>query len=280
MYVCNQSILFIDFVSIRITNHLRVMGLVLNDFKEYFSQDPEDDLFYDNHKPFLDDLERWASLCSAAFERATFISGCLNGKVYFISDSLAEISGYKKSEIMEKHTDFLHQIIHPTDRIFIGHIMQEMFFDLFENKDITEPNQYSSRFNIRIRNKNNEWIFLECMSYPIYEIKGKLHFSITHLKVSDKKFRHMFQIYFTNDNLRYIYHLKKKKFVLEEKASLSETELKILINTARGLKEHEIAREIEMDVNMVKYYKKTILKKLSARSMPEAIYFALKQNML
>lgn len=254
--------------------------MVLHDIKDYFSQDPEDDLFYEKHIIFLEDMERWASLCSAAFERATFISGCQNSRVYYISDSLAEITGYSKAEIKEIGNDFLNHIIHPADLIFIKQVTHEMFNTLFLNKDITDTNNYSSRFNIRIQHKNKNWVCLECMSYPIHEINDILHFSITHLKVSEKRFNHEFQMYFTKDNLRYIYHLKKKKFVLEEKANLSETELKILINTARGLKEHEISREIDMDINMVKYYKKTILRKLSVRSMPEAIYFALKQNIL
>ncbi|MGL4492756.1 MAG: helix-turn-helix transcriptional regulator [Tannerellaceae bacterium] len=57
-------------------------------------------------------------------------------------------------------------------------------------------------------------------------------------------------------------------------------ELVILDLTAKGYREHEIAKKLETDVNNIKYYKKGIMHKLSVHSMPEAIYYALKHKLI
>lgn len=256
------------------------MGLILLNIENYFSDNPESDLYLEKHKPFLDDLYRWVPLCSAAFERATFISGCMDSKVYFISDSFIEISGYSKKEILANPDNFLHEIIHQRDLDTIRAAYNELINCYLTRDNKLNHTKYSARYNLRMREKSGKWITLECYAYPIYTINETVHFSITHAIVTKEKFVPMFQIYFTEDNKRYIFNEKKGMFFSSKKVDLKDIEIRVLLNTAKGLKEYEIARDMNIELNTIKYYKKGILKKLSVNNMPEAIYYALKNKII
>lgn len=256
------------------------MGLFLLNIKDYFSQDPDSDLYINNHKSFLDDLSRWAPLCSDAFERASFISGCLDKKVYFLSSSFIDISLYSQDVILRKSDTFLSDIIHPLDLKYLGQVYQELLSSHLTKKNKSECTKYFSRYNLRIKNQAGKWVNLECYSYPIYSINNTVHFCITHVNTTKVNFTPMFQIYFPDINKRYIYQEKEGKFYSSSKIDLKEIEIMILLNTAKGLKEYEIARIMNIDLNKIKYYKKGVLKKLSVNSMPEAIYYALKNRII
>ncbi|MGL4331985.1 MAG: LuxR C-terminal-related transcriptional regulator [Bacteroidales bacterium] len=256
------------------------MGLFLLNIEDYFSNEPNSELYINKHRPFLDDLYRWAPLCSAAFERATYISGCYDTKVYFLSNSFIAISGYTKEEITKKADNFLLNIIHPADIKYIGNVYKELMNYYLTSENKLNHTKYFARYNMRIKNKAGKWINLECYSYPIYTINKKVHFCITHTKVSMEKFTPLFQIYFTEENKRFIFQEKKGIFFSSTKADLKDIEIRVLLNTAKGLKEHEIARDMHIELNTIKYYKKGILNKLSVNSMPEAIYYALKNKII
>lgn len=256
------------------------MGLFIQNIENYFSKDSSSNLYIGHHASFLDDLHRWAPLCSAVFERATFISGCRNKKVYFLSNSFIELCGYSKEEVLKKPVNFLPEIVHPKDILFIDKIHEELTTLFFIEDNNLNHTKYSARYNLRIKNKAGKWINLECFSYPIYTVNEEIHFTITHAKASAEKYTYQFQIYFTEDNKRFIFHEKKGVFLSSKKVDLKDIEIRILLNTARGLKEHEIARDMDIDLNTIKYYKKAILKKLSVNSMPEAIYYALKNKLI
>ncbi|MGL5786062.1 MAG: LuxR C-terminal-related transcriptional regulator [Bacteroidales bacterium] len=256
------------------------MGVKLINIKDYFSKNPEDDLYIENHRIFIDDLERWASLCSAAFERATYISGCIDSNVYYISNSFLKITGYNRDDTQNNKKHFLHSIIHPYDLNFIDKVYKELSNYLLNCDTKYDYTKYNAKYYLRIKKKTEGWTTLECYSYPIYVVNNKVHFCITHAKVSTETFIPSFQFYFIKENKRFIYDEKKGIFLPDEKIKLKDVEIQVLLNTAHGMKEYEISRKMDIELNTIKYYKKSILKKLSVNSMPEAIYFALKKNII
>lgn len=256
------------------------MGAKLINIESYFSTDAKEELYIENHRIFLDDLERWASLCSAAFERATYISGCIDSKVYFISDFLLKITGYNKSDLEKEKDLFLYNIIHPHDIEFINKVYKELSTYLLNCETKYDYTKYNAKYYLRVKKKSGEWIVLECYTYPIYVVNHTVHFCITHAKVSTDPYTPFFHFYFIKDNKRFIYDEKKGVFLSDEKIRLKEVEIQVLLNTAHGMREYEIARKMDIELNTIKYYKKSILKKLSVNSMPEAIYFALKKKII
>lgn len=62
------------------------------------------------------------------------------------------------------------------------------------------------------------------------------------------------------------------KFVKKQQIELNETEKSILIYINKGLVEAKIASQLNINVNLVKYYKKSIFRKLHVGSIAETIY--------
>lgn len=64
------------------------------------------------------------------------------------------------------------------------------------------------------------------------------------------------------------------------KKKLKEHHKKILVLSSEGYTNHEIAEELEISVNTVKYHKKVIYKKLKVSSISEALKIAFELELL
>lgn len=256
------------------------MGILLKGFERYFVNEASDELFIGRHRSFIDDLERWVSVCSAAFEKASFISATQTEEVYFISKSLLTLTGYSEDEAAELGANFLSKLVHPDDGELLRLITQCALNSLLSEERNNRRIYHTIRYNFRLWHKEGHWLNIECFLYPIYLINEKVHFSLTYASPSMSILPVSFQIYFPKENKRFIYNNRLHKFILEEKTALNKNELEVLKLTALGKREYEMAEMMEVEVNLIKYYKKSVLKKLSVYSMPEALYYALKQNLL
>lgn len=256
------------------------MGILLKDFERYFVNEASDELFIGRHRSFIDDLERWVSVCSAAFEKASFISATQTEEVYFISKSLLTLTGYSVEEAAELGADFLSKLVHPDDGKLLRLITQCALNSLLSEERNNRRIYHTIRYNFRLWHKEGHWLNIECFLYPIYLINKKVHFSLTYASPSMSILPVSFQIYFPKENKRFIYNNRLHKFILEEKTALNKNELEVLKLTALGKREYEMAEMMDIEVNLIKYYKKSVLNKLSVYSMPEALYYALKQNLL
>lgn len=254
------------------------MGIILTEFEQYFNYNPIEDFSPNEYLKIISDLYRSSSVCSAAFNKAALITCTQKSQLYYISESYRALSGYSQEEVLSLGDQFIMHIMHPDDLRDVTVVKSSLLRDVLEHRCKKRFIHHTIHYNYRIRHKKGHWIVLDCHLYPICIINNKPHFFISYIspvKEFDKLF---FQIYFFKENKRYIYNDFRKKFVLEEKVQLRGLEISILEYIAKGNREHEIAKKMDLDVNLIKYYKKCIMSKLSVNSMPEAIYYALKQN--
>ncbi|MGL5635360.1 MAG: PAS domain-containing protein [Bacteroidales bacterium] len=256
------------------------MSLQLNKFEHYFSEDPEDPMYLGNHQLFIDDLNRWFEVCSYAFEKASFIFNNQEQKTYLLSDAFISLLGYSKEEVSAAGSDFIPSVMHRDDVNEIKRICGEPLFKVMNDMDSNDQLFFNLRFNYRVRHRNGSYFTLDCFLYPIYTYNGQVHFSIIYVTPSTRFFHVEFKVFFLKENKRFVYNKRLNEFLGEQEVKLNETELSILSFTANGYKEYEIAEKLDSDVNKIKYYKKRILKKLAVNSMPEALYYALKMNIL
>lgn len=256
------------------------MSLLLKRFESFFSEDPDDSLYIGNHQFFVDDLQRWFEVCSSAFEKASFVHNRMDDQLYLVSQSFIDLLGYSKEEILIMGSYFLKKLMHPVDIAELDLICSSSISDLIGKHHYNATPNYSLRFNFRLRHKKGHYLTLDCFLYPIYSIANKIHFTLTYVQPTTRFVHVNFQVFFMHENVRYIYNRRLKDFLPEKKVRLNDEELQILKYTAKGFKEYEIAAMMELDVNQTKYLKKRVMKKLSVHSMPEALYFALKMNLI
>lgn len=256
------------------------MSLFLKPFESFFSNEPSDPLYIENHQFFVDDLQRWFEVCSSAFERSSFIYNTTQDCICLLSDSWIDLLGYSTEELVCMGSHFMKQLLHPDDLKDIYSICEPALNKLIKQHSANNGVKFTILFNFRIKHKNGHYLTLDCMFYPIYFIGGSLHFSIVHVRPIKRLVHVNFQVYFMYENLRFIYNRHLKDFIPENKSRLDEQEILILGYTAKGNKEYEIASLMDLDVNRIKYLKKRLMKKMSVNSMPEALYFALKMNII
>lgn len=254
------------------------MGIILTEFEQYFNNNPLEDFSPHEYKKIISDLYRSSSVCSAAFNKAALITCTQRSQLYYISDSYRQLTGYSKEEVLSMGDQFIMNIMHPDDLEDLAILRESLFEEVLYQRCKKRFIHHTIHYNYRIQHKNGHWIVLDCHLYPICIINNRPHFFISYISPINEFNKLIFQIYFFRENKRYIYNNCRKKFVLEEKVQLRSIEISILEYIAKGNREHEIAKRMDVDVNLIKYYKKCIMSKLSVNSMPEAIYYALKQN--
>lgn len=256
------------------------MSLLLKSFESFFSDESGDSLYIEDHQFFVDDLQRWFEVCSSAFEKPSFVHNRVDDCVYLISNSLMDLLGYNREEFADMGPQFLRQLMHHADSKELDAICNPALNELIPQHTQNASPYFTLKFNFRIRHKKGHYLTLDCFLYPIYSIDGVVHFTLTYIRPTTRLVHVNLQVYFMYDNMRFIYNRRLKSFLPEKKARLDDQELLILNYTAKGNKEYEIAEMMNLDVNRVKYYKKRVMKKLSVHSMPEALYFALKMNLI
>ncbi|MGL5563561.1 MAG: LuxR C-terminal-related transcriptional regulator [Tannerellaceae bacterium] len=257
------------------------MGILLTDFNDYFNKNQIiDSTIINKGLHILDESTRGSDLFSASMNRSIHITSTFDSILYYISDSYMRLTGYTKSEILSFGNNFINKIIHPSDKIELENMRILALQEIFTHTRTSRFSHHSICFNYRIKHKSGFWLTLECNAYPCCFLIDKPRFFIGIVKSTRAFHKQKFQIYFPKDNARYVFNRRNNKFISEEKVRLKSNELVILDLTAKGYREHEIAKKLETDVNNIKYYKKGIMHKLSVHSMPEAIYYALKHKLI
>ncbi|MGL4326056.1 MAG: PAS domain-containing protein [Tannerellaceae bacterium] len=208
------------------------------------------------------------------------ITGFDDYNLYYMSPSYMELSGYSEADVYAGGFSFLYDIILPEDLV----IIKELKANLSTRKLGPLRNElqcdYSVHFNYRIRHKDGSLIHLECRMLPVGYFKDRPNFLLCYVRKTEDKFKRKFEIHFFSKQMCYVFDTHVNKFVLQEKMMLKEIEVQILELVSKGARESTMVKQTGLDINMIKYHKKNIMKKLSVQSMNEALYYALKNNIL
>ncbi|MGL4328628.1 MAG: LuxR C-terminal-related transcriptional regulator [Tannerellaceae bacterium] len=84
--------------------------------------------------------------------------------------------------------------------------------------------------------------------------------------------------HYTNENKTKVYNLLSKRFVPEESTLLSNIECTIIHLSGMGVKEKDIAKQLDLTLSGLKRVKTVIFEKLKVNSISEAIFVAYKRR--
>lgn len=208
------------------------------------------------------------------------ITGFNDYNLYYMSPSYMELSGYSEAEVKAAGFFFLYDIILPEDLVHIKQLKAKLSSNQLAPLHDESQSDYSVHFNYRIRHKDGSLMHLECRMLPVGFFKDKPNFLLCYVRNTEDKFKRKFEIHFYSKQICYVFDAHSNKFVLQEKKMLKEIELQILQLVSRGARESTMVKQTGLDINMIKYHKKNIMKKFSVQSMNEALYYALKNNLL
>ncbi|MGL4326013.1 MAG: LuxR C-terminal-related transcriptional regulator [Tannerellaceae bacterium] len=228
----------------------------------------------------LSELIRRGQIYSTSRGQSSFIVSLSQSIPLFISRQMLEKLDYTKQDFEEGCDHLLRNITHPDDATFYAKMSLLLEPILIKHCKQGRRPYVAINFTMRLIRKNGSVIPFECNMYPMAMRDGRSVFSMVYVQEL-KVFRsNVFQAFLIKENVRYIYMPRADKLVLEEKIILKPTEHEILTMVAKGIREQSIAKKLNIDVNMVKYHKKNIMEKLSVYSMPQAVYYALRNGIL
>lgn len=238
-------------------------------------------LHIDSYKLVIDDIIRRIEIYSEAMGNAAYISINRTGMPLFISDKYLELTGHNNEEAKELGLDFLRKTIDSKDQDRFVKIEKEVPSCFASWMSESRLNNFIIQYNYRVLTKHKTLIPVDCTLVPVlFNDIGRPLLSATYVKVAEENYKPRFLIYDAIGDKRYIYNERMNKFVHEEKVELKMIEVEILQLIAKGNREQAIAKKLGIDINLLKYYKKSILTKFSVGNMPEAVYYALRNGII
>ncbi|MGL6179403.1 MAG: response regulator transcription factor [Tannerellaceae bacterium] len=238
-------------------------------------------LHIETYKSEIDDIIRRIEIYSQAMGHAAYISINNTGLPLFISDKYIKLTGYSKEEAEGFGFNFLSKTIDSKDRkrfMKIEHEVSNCFASWMSESRL---NNFIIQYNYRLETKLGTLMPVDCTLMPVlFNAIGRPLLSVTYANVAEGVYKPRFLIYDAIGDKRFIYNERMNKFVLEAKVELKSIEVEILRFIAKGNRELAIARKLDIDINLLKYYKKSILAKFSVGNMPEAVYYALRNGII
>lgn len=228
----------------------------------------------------LSELIRRGQVYSTSRDQSSFIVNLSQSIPLFISTQMLEKLDYTKQDFEEGRDVLLSKITHPDDRTFYTKMSHHLDPVIVKHSKQGRAPYMAINFTMRLIRKNGSVVPFECNMYPMATRDGRSVFSLVCAEELQVFRQNEFQVFLVKENARYIYVPRADKLVLEEKIILKPMEHEILTMVAKGIREQSIAKKLSIDVNMVKYYKKNIMEKLSVYSMPQAVYYALRKGIL
>ncbi len=229
---------------------------------------------------YLSEFVRRGRIYSESRNRSFMVVSIKNSVPLFISRQVIDELGYTAQELRDDQEYFLCNITHTEDLIFFQNLEEHIKPIMQKFGSDRRLIDLCLQFTVRYRCKDQNYLQFDCNMYPMAMLNGRSTFALVSMRKLDSIKPATFHIYFMNENIRYIYSSRQKKLVLEEKVMLKPIELEILEYVAKGVREQNISKKMNVDINTIKYYKKNIMKKLSVHSMPQAVYYALKKNII
>lgn len=256
------------------------MGLQFKPFEELLANEAYQDIDPVAFKQTVHDLIRHTSVYSKATNDTFMIASTIKGEIYYISDELIKLTGYTAKELRAIGNQFIRELMIKEENDLIRQMSFQAYQEIFKLRTKDTSSYHIALYKFRFKHKLGHWVTLENTAYPVCHINQRSMFVVCYVKEISKFIRSELEIFYPQEKLRYIYNHSKNKFIKSEKIQLNSIEQQILKLTATGHKEYQIEKEMELDINNIKYYKKKIMQKMSVNSMSEAIYLALKNELL
>lgn len=229
---------------------------------------------------YLSEFVRRGRIYAESRNRCFMVVNTINTQPLFISRQVIGELGYSVEELRENQEHFLSNITHPDDDAFfhrIGVHLRPILQKFGADRNLIDM---CLQFTVRYLCKDQTYMQFDCNLYPMVMLNGRSTFALVSLRKLEKLVPASFQVFFMKENVRYIYSSRLDRLVLEDKVMLKPIELKILEYVAKGVREQNISKKMNTDVNTIKYYKKNIMEKLSVYSMPQAVYYALRKGII
>ncbi len=219
-----------------------------------------------------------------AFSRATYTSiyviDYLKQGFEYVSENPLFLCGNTAEEVLEMGYKFYFKHVPQADLELLLKI-NSAGFDFYEKVSIEERTNYTITYDFHLKNKEGKLILINQKLTPVFLTEtGKIWKAICIISLSSERKAGNIKIYKNGENKLYKYNLNLAFWEDSEKTCLSKREKEILQLSSRGFTINEIAEEIFVSPDTVKFHRRKLFEKLDVTNISEAITYATNNKLI
>ncbi|HAC21335.1 MAG TPA: hypothetical protein DCF91_04450 [Porphyromonadaceae bacterium] len=229
-----------------------------------------------------EELVRRFVLISKLLNTPTYLIDRYGKQIFCLSQSFLDLIGYSKSDAQISQAKILNETIAGNHAEFLLKAHVASIANDIWSKNKNNRSNLCIQYQYNLSRKDKTEIPIVSTIIPsefTAKSRPSLFYGIIH-NAQNPIIEPRVIMHYLNDDKVYEYNETANKFEYIGHTDLKEIEIEILRHIAQGTREYNIAAKLDLDINLVKYYKKNIMKKLNVPNMPSAVFAALQQNIL
>ena len=190
----------------------------------------------------------------------------------YIPDNSQFLCGYKKEEVMQQGLTHYSKIMKEKEA---GQIQEanRIAFTFFQQIPLEKRKGFTLEYTFCMLNKNGTSSIVRHKQTPIVLTNtGDIWLSLCAIQPTATPNNEAIMLKNKKENEEFTLNWNTKSFAVSTPTKLSNKETEILQMLASGNTENQIAEQLFISSNTVKYHKKSIVKKLNVGTIKEAIY--------
>lgn len=192
----------------------------------------------------------------------------------YVSDNPLFLCGHSALEVKEMGYEFYFKHVPEKDLELLIKI-NTAGFDFYEKIPIKERKGYTISYDFLLRTREGKHILINQRLTPLFLTEmGKIWKAVCIVSLSTQQNSGNITIYKNGGNEIFRYDLKADYWKTLEKIELSDREKEILRYSIRGYAINEIAENIFISPDTVKFHRKKLFEKLDVANISEAISYA------
>jgi len=227
----------------------------------------------EGYKENIQHYVRAAIVHSHISSTCIFIYDYVEKKFVYFSENERFMCGYTADEINLMGVHFFKKILHPDD-MKLFETMNKIRHDFIYNQiDPSERHNYWSTCDLRVVTRDGQTRLQNYRLIPfLNDSKGNVILEMVQIDVSTRKQSGNYELYSIKENSFLKYDEQNKCFMRVKHKFLSTMEKEVLLLMSKGLTIKEVADKMSIEIFTVNYYTKSILNKLNASNMKEAVF--------
>lgn len=198
----------------------------------------------------------------------------------YVSDNPLFLCGYTANEVKEMGYEFYFKHVIKKDLDLLLKI-NSVGFDFYDKLPLKERKQHTISYDFHLQNQEGRIILINQKLTPIFLTKnGKIWKGLCIVSLSSENNSGNIKITKKGSNTIFEYNLKDDCWIISKKIQLTDREKEILQFSIRGYTINEIANEIHLSTDTIKFHRKRIFEKTEVSNISEAISYIVNNKLI
>jgi len=232
---------------------------------------------YAHVERYLNALKAISKLCDLSY----YIIDYYRKNFFYVSPNPLFLSGYSQEEVLKLGYDFYRECVSDEDLLLLFDL-NEAGFKFFYELPVERREHATISYDFVLKNVfNHSLVMINHKLAPLLLTEdGNIWMGICLVTLSSKKKSGDVHIIMHDNHTRYNFYREEKLFKETVVQKLTKKELEILNWVATGNCIDRIASIMNISASTIKNHKTSILKKMQAENITEAVFNASKQGIL